>query len=235
MAEMTTGPLVSCVLPTRDRPDFLALAVRYFLRQTYAPRELVIVDTGGDKCAVWPDPRIRTIRSSDELTVGSARNLGCDAARGDLIANWDDDDWVGSHRLQAEIVALASSRADACGLGTLLAYSPLAGQAWQYRPLLDDPPFAAGGSLLFRRAAWTTRPFVDTNVGEDAAFVASFERGQLVVLDDGGWYVALLHPGNTAKKNVRDQRWSLATVDEVAERLRSDLDFYLPLASAAHP
>ena len=43
-----TPPLVSVVLPTRDRPRLLPLALEWYRRQTYANRELVVVDDGED-------------------------------------------------------------------------------------------------------------------------------------------------------------------------------------------
>ena len=38
--------LVSCVMPTFDRRAFVPQAVRYFLRQDYPAKELIIVDDG---------------------------------------------------------------------------------------------------------------------------------------------------------------------------------------------
>jgi len=37
-------PLISCIMPTRDRRAFALQAVRYFLRQDYPQVELIIVD-----------------------------------------------------------------------------------------------------------------------------------------------------------------------------------------------
>ena len=223
-----TGPLVSCVLPTRDRPGFVRQAVCYFVRQTYVHLELVVVDAGTTAAPLPPDPRIRSIRLGGRATIGAARNVGCAEARGQLIANWDDDDWVGPDRLKDQVAAIEAAGADLCGLGTLLAYHPGIGRAWHYRPLADDPPFVVGGSLLFRRSAWRARPFPDSSVGEDAEFAAPFENERVATLHDRTWYVAILHPGNTAHKNLRDPRWSPAPMDEVAARLRSDVAFYLP-------
>src|SRR5438445_7889705 len=37
-------PLVSCILATRTRRPFLKQAIKYFLRQTYKEKELIIID-----------------------------------------------------------------------------------------------------------------------------------------------------------------------------------------------
>ena len=54
------SPLVSCVMPTFDRRSFVPQAVRYFLRQDYPAKELIIVDDGPEPVSdlLPPDPRI---------------------------------------------------------------------------------------------------------------------------------------------------------------------------------
>jgi len=44
-------PLVSCIMPTADRRVFVPQAIRYFLRQHYPNRELIIIDDGVDPVA----------------------------------------------------------------------------------------------------------------------------------------------------------------------------------------
>jgi hypothetical protein len=114
----------------------------------------------------------------------------------------------------------------ACGLGSLLYYRPAHGDAWRYRPLPDDPPFLAGGTLLYRREAWATEPFLEIDCGEDAAFVAALGDQRVLPLPDGGWYVALLHDRNTAAKDLADPRGSAGGLDEVAGRIGPDGAFY---------
>ncbi len=48
MSQGRDQPLVSCIMPTRDRRAFVPRAIAYFLRQDYANKELVIVDDGTD-------------------------------------------------------------------------------------------------------------------------------------------------------------------------------------------
>ncbi|MEO6719299.1 MAG: glycosyltransferase [Ferruginibacter sp.] len=42
-------PLVSCIMPTYNRRKFIPHAIRYFLRQDYEHKQLIIVDDGTDK------------------------------------------------------------------------------------------------------------------------------------------------------------------------------------------
>ncbi|HEX5725390.1 MAG TPA: glycosyltransferase, partial [Longimicrobiaceae bacterium] len=57
-------PEVSCVLATGGRRRFLPQALRCFRAQTFAARELVVVDDGLDPAEdlIPPDPRIRYLR-----------------------------------------------------------------------------------------------------------------------------------------------------------------------------
>lgn len=86
---MKTGPLVSCLLATADRPHFVPQAIRYFLRQDYPDRELIVVDDGAASIAnlLPEDSRIDYIRRQDPLTIGAKHNLACEVARGEVIIN----------------------------------------------------------------------------------------------------------------------------------------------------
>jgi glycosyltransferase involved in cell wall biosynthesis len=61
---VTPEPLISCIMPTRNRPQFVPQAVWYFLRQDYERRELVVVDDGRTpvRHLLPDDERIRYLR-----------------------------------------------------------------------------------------------------------------------------------------------------------------------------
>ena len=93
-----TAPFVSVVVPTFNRPEALAACVQAIVRQDY-PRdrfEVIVVDDG----SLMPvtvsgrepqhDVPIRVLRQSN-AGPASARNLGAQHARGDLLAFTDDD------------------------------------------------------------------------------------------------------------------------------------------------
>ena len=56
--------MVSCIMPTFNRREFVAQAIQYFLAQDYPCKELVIVDDGTESVAdlVPNDPRVRYLR-----------------------------------------------------------------------------------------------------------------------------------------------------------------------------
>src|SRR6266542_5244313 len=98
-------PLVSCIMPTCNRRAFVPRAIAYFLRQDYAECELLVVDDGADAVAdlVPADPRVRYLRLPGPRSLGAKRNACVAAARGGLIAHWDDDDWYAPDRLARQV------------------------------------------------------------------------------------------------------------------------------------
>lgn len=93
-------PLVSAVIPTRNRPEMVCRAVRSVLRQTYANLEIVVVVDGPDPATVAAleglhEPRIRVIDLKENVGGAEARNIGVREACGQWIALLDDDDeWL---------------------------------------------------------------------------------------------------------------------------------------------
>jgi glycosyltransferase involved in cell wall biosynthesis len=98
-------PLVSVVLPTRDRRAYLARAVESVMAQSYGEWELLVVDDASRDdtqafLAGLRHGRVRALRGSGS-GVCAARNVALKEARGELVAYLDDDnvmhpDWLKS-------------------------------------------------------------------------------------------------------------------------------------------
>ena len=228
-------PLVSCIMPTRNRRRFVGQAIWYFLRQEYPARELIVLDDGDESVAdlVPKDERIHYARLEQRMSVGAKRNLACEMSRGELIAHWDDDDWIGADRLGRQVRALQEAEADACGAHELLYYRPQAGDAWRYRYAEAGRPWLAGCTLLYRRAAWAEHPFPDLSVGEDALFVQQLRPERLQTVDLDACFLGLIHPDNAGSKNLADPRWERRPLDEVSRLLADDRAFYVALRAGA--
>jgi glycosyltransferase involved in cell wall biosynthesis len=95
---MTDGiPRVSVVIPTFNYAAFLPRALDSVLAQSYVDYEIIVVDDGSTdetpQVASRYDHAIRYVHKQNG-GVSSARNLGIELARGDLIAFLDaDDEW----------------------------------------------------------------------------------------------------------------------------------------------
>lgn len=108
------GPRVTCVMPTYNRRSFVERSIRLFLAQDYPDRELVIVDDGPDEVSdlVPAGGLVRYVRMSRRSTIGEKRNVVARDTDGDILVQWDDDDWYGPSRLSRQVGPLAAGRAD---------------------------------------------------------------------------------------------------------------------------
>jgi glycosyltransferase involved in cell wall biosynthesis len=216
--EQVSAPLVSCIMPTADRRRFVTQALECFRRQDYSPRELIVVDDGDDPVGdlVDGEPDVRYLRLERRRSLGAKRNLACEAARGAIIAHWDDDDWSADWRLRYQVERLLAEGADVCGLRQLMFYDQDAGKAWRYSyPATVVRPWVAGGTLCYLRTLWQRNRFADLRVGEDSRFVWSGAPKKVVALEDESFYVARIHSANTSRKRLRGQRWRPVPVDQV--------------------
>ena len=90
-------PLVSVVIPTYNRLDFLKEAIFSVKKQAFNNYELLIVDdASSDGTWDWlqslQDDRIRVFRFESNQYVSAARNKGLSEALGEFIMFLDDDD-----------------------------------------------------------------------------------------------------------------------------------------------
>jgi glycosyltransferase involved in cell wall biosynthesis len=227
---------------TRERRPFLSRAIKYFQRQTYPNLELVILCDGEDDMSdLVPtgDERIRySYLGRNRRTLGAKLNLGCERAKGELIAHWDDDDWSHAERLSFEVGALIAEGADICSFSKLLFLEIGTGMVWLCRtPALLHPslyhcqPF--GAAYLYRRSYWSSSPFPDVSRDSDMAFTSAEGRqDRSVLVSDYRLYVAMIHNSNTANYSEKSY-WSPWSGD-LREVMGNDLDFYLSLRQSGH-
>lgn len=110
------APLVSIVVPTRDRAELLGTALRSLIARTrYRAYEIVIVDNGSAEPqtlalfeeikALWPATRV--VRDGGDFNFPRICNAGVAAAQGELILLLNNDIEVVDGGWLAEMVALA--------------------------------------------------------------------------------------------------------------------------------
>jgi hypothetical protein len=106
----TKPPLVSVILPTRERADVLAGAIESVLRQSYPHIELHVIDDGSRDATPHVLKRFDgqiCAHHTAGLGVAAARNIGLAAATGDIIAFLDSDNvWTPDH-LRNLVMAMA--------------------------------------------------------------------------------------------------------------------------------
>jgi glycosyltransferase involved in cell wall biosynthesis len=107
-------PLVSVVVPTRNRPQLAAHAVVSALEQSYANLEVIVVDDGSEPPLTLPsdlrsDPRLRILRFDESEGPAAARNAGVRVSNGSLVAFLDDDDSWRPTKIERQVAVLMSS------------------------------------------------------------------------------------------------------------------------------
>jgi glycosyltransferase involved in cell wall biosynthesis len=225
---MTSRLLVTCIMPTYNRRSFVPQSIGYFLRQDYELKELIVVDDGTDPVGdlIPADERIRYFRLERRLSLGAKRNFACEQARGEVVAHWDDDDWVAHWRLSYQVACLQRQNADICGLDRVLFFDPLSERAWEYLHPGGKRAWVYGATLCYTKSFWKRSPFPEIDVGEDSRFVWSDPSAKVVPLPDSGFLAALVHSGNTSPKRTGDRCWATSPFERVKERLGDDWMFY---------
>lgn len=221
--------MVSCIMPTYNRRAFVPHAIRYFLRQDYPQKELIIIDDGTDNISdlVPTIENIRYYRLEKKITLGAKLNLACKYAKGDIIANWDDDDWYAERRLSYQVSAIQQTGTAVCGINRLLYYDLKNRQGYQYIYPPTQRVWLLGSSLCFTRQLWETNTFADINVGMDGLFVWATPPERVRVLEDNGFSVHMIHEKNISPKNTSAGYWHKYPVEDLQQIMDDDWQYYI--------
>jgi len=236
-------PLITVVLPTYERLQYLPQTIDSVMAQSFADFELLIADDGsGADTQAYLDgllqvPRIRILRLPHTANPGAVRNRAVREARGDLLAFIDsDDEWLPG-KLEAQLAALRAS--PECHWSyTEFAWVDAAGQSidWRRNPartLFDGQVFEP----LLRRRAGIALPTVMVERG-------LFERAggfdeQLVLHEDYDLWLRLalrspikLVHGPLTRVRRHDQHFSRSGIPLLLSRARV-LEKLQPLLSDA--
>ena len=229
-------PKVSCVMPTHNRREFVSQAIKYFLRQDYANKELIVVDDGDDAVAdlVPSTPLFQYIRLSARHSIGVKRNLAGEAARGEILLTWDDDDWYSPDRISYQVQPLLTGRAEVTGLGNTLMLSLPEGEFWACSPTLYDHMFFQGihgGTLTFWRDSWQQGArFASSSLAEEVPVQQALMRqgARLEKLANQGKFIYIRHGSNAWQfvtgKFLDRSGWSRAEVPPFVPE--EDLKYY---------
>jgi hypothetical protein len=201
----SSGPLVSCIMPTRNRRPFIHLALQCFEAQDYLSKELIIVDDGEDSIEdlVRGHPHVRYERLRVRHSIGAKRNLACELAEGKVVVLWDDDDWYGSNRISAQIDPILSGDAEITGLDTRWLLNLNTKEFWTLSAPLHQRMFVgniAGGTMAFDRDVWDRGVrFLSMDLAEDAYFLLEAQRtgARLIPVSNDNLFIYMRHGSNS--------------------------------------
>ena len=200
--------MISCLMITQaSRLALAKLAIGDFAAQTHAERELVVVHDGDDTChaqlsglvAKLQTAPIRCVRHAPGSTLGALRNASVDAAHGEFVCQWDDDDRYHPQRLALQWRALDQANADFSYLCDQLHWFPARGEMyWDDWNREAYPLNVVQGSLLGRRERMPR--YAQLARGEDTDVLLKILRqgSAIARVRDAGWSsVYVYHGANT--------------------------------------
>lgn len=125
----TPAPMVSLIIPTRDKKEVIELAVRSILgKTTYPNYEILIIDNGSQEPAtlqwfdeIQQDPRVRVLRYDYPFNYSAINNFGAQFAQGEVLGLVNNDVEVISPDWMTELTAHAL-RPDIGCVGAKLYY-----------------------------------------------------------------------------------------------------------------
>lgn len=195
----------------KGREKFLERAIDCFRRQTYRNTELLIVpDSFFDVDGIIPENCSRfdvVIPSGPKLKIGPKRNVGCQWARGEYIAIWDDDDYSAPCRIEKQVERLQQRNSGLSVTANNVMFFTDGAAWWKF----DYPDgFGAGTSLAFRRHWWKDHQFDEGEyamIGEDCRFITEAHEARVFAPTVHLDMYATIHPGNTSKKQPLEPGW----------------------------
>ena len=225
--------MISVIMLTYNREKLIGRAIECILAQTYRDFEFIIVDNGSsDRSGVIADEyaaqdnRIRVIHR-ERGNIGSGRNAGLDAAKGEYIAFIDDDDWTEPDFLEFLHNLLVEQNADVsiCGAADKIfdekkimsAEEALIELMWRKKYNMAFP------TKMFRRELMETMRFPEDGAYDDIALMyrllAEAERG--VAYYGLPKYTFYRHPGNNSAWTTNHALLNAETLDEYLNAYRT--------------
>ena len=121
---MDNKELISVIVPVYNVRTYLEKCFDSVAGQSWRNLEIILVDDGstdgsGELCEelAGRDSRVRVIHKKNG-GLGSARNAGIDAAKGEILSFVDSDDWIegGMYDTMTEIMHRENAQIIACGI-----------------------------------------------------------------------------------------------------------------------
>jgi glycosyltransferase involved in cell wall biosynthesis len=177
-----SNQLVSIVIPTYNRSEYLSESIDSVLRQTYKDWELIIVDDGSTDSTpklmeyyLKLDERIKYYRKKNE-GIAKTRNFGIKKSQGEYISVHDSDDIMMPKKLALSLRKLNKTNADF----VYTSYFMMDNDSKPYG--VHQPPYKITIQQIIDNAAF---PHI-TILAKRKCFIENPYRNELKVNDDMG-------------------------------------------------
>ena len=113
--------MVSIIIPTYNRSNFLRRAIISVLNQSYQNVEVIVVDDNGiglqqeaTKSIIKDFKNVKLVAYSTNMGACFARNQGAEVANGEFLMFLDDDDYYFEHKVLKQIDFMLENDLEAC-------------------------------------------------------------------------------------------------------------------------
>ena len=219
--------LVSFIIPTYNREEFVEECIDSVLKQSYQNFEIVIVDDGSldntyeiCKRLAKDEPRIKLFRSSHG-GVSVARNIALDEALGEYVFFLDSDDVIHPCLIESFVRGMEENKATIAATRVAnvrpnlwykvrerckeqnvigeLTYIDADGVIDSMLNGSDSPIGCIGGIMMHRNLIGSTRFKEDIYIGEDFYFIyENIIKGATGAFLTQKWYYARIHENNSS-------------------------------------
>jgi hypothetical protein len=211
-------PPISIVTPTYNRRKLIDIAFHNLLWSDYPIEKIewVVVEDSDDDALSSSDKivqfgehakglQLRYIPLQSKRTIGEKRNIGCEAAKNEIIVFMDDDDHYPPTSLRRRVAWLTNSLQGASAVGcTMLAmYDLLKGTSAVNVPPWGLPLGArvSEASLAFKKSFWEARKFSDVGIAEAELWLTGRES-EFLEIPPQQLIVAFSHGGNCSSRKI---------------------------------
>lgn len=218
----THDPLVSIIMLTYNRADYIALAINSALIQTYRKFELIILDDGSTDNTTeivtrYTDSRIRYIKDNTNKGLFARRYESLSYVTGDFVAILDSDDtWTDPKKLEKQLAYMAD-HPECAVVGTFITLIDPAGKAYSTTTyhtsdecirnnLLQRNQFANSSVVMRKSMLDKTAGYRDYAPCEDLElFLQLGQFGTFANLTDNT-LAYRIHPGGESSRKVKVAR-----------------------------
>lgn len=203
---------------TENRDAFMPWLAWNWRRQTYEPRELVLVDSNPDvdtkaNEALYDRDDVRFVRMPNRTGIGPKLQIALELAKGDYVCIWSDDDWQHPDRLQRSVEAAQIGQGfDVVGweTGWFAKLPTRTGYYFEAIPYKSRGIITSAAAALVKTSAARLAVFQDI-FAEDTAWIRdvlrSVDKSQTLTLQPWAHSLWLVHGRNTSPRGQLSHLW----------------------------
>jgi glycosyltransferase involved in cell wall biosynthesis len=200
---MSDSPVVSCIMPTKNRRKFVSRSIQMWLdaeREYSGIVQLIVLEDGDDNCQDLTVARSLPIMYRRfEGSLGAKLNEGARLARGKYIINWDDDDFQHPSRIANVVKHLELTGAAMVGMSSMPYWREGDKEVWIYNA--GDARYCTGSGQAFRRDWALANPHPDISLGEDEYMTRrAAAQNVLSTISGTDWVVACTHGNHCSER-----------------------------------